>query len=81
MPLLIPDDVLRQAGVTEREARLEFACRLFEAGKLDLHAAATLAELTRQDFEDALLARGIAVHRPAVDDLRRDVEHLRKAGV
>jgi hypothetical protein len=30
--LTVPDEVLRQAGLSEREALLEFACRLFDAG-------------------------------------------------
>lgn len=81
MPLLIPDDLLRQAGLTESEARVEIACRLFGAGKLDLHTAGLLAALSRSELEDALLTRGIPVHRPSVDDLRQDVEHLRDAGV
>lgn len=80
MPLTIPDDVLRQAGLTEQEARVEFACRLYEAGKLTLHAAATVAGFDRSAFEDALLDRHIPIHAVTVDDLRRDVEHLKQAG-
>ncbi len=38
MPLVIPDDALREAGLSEREALIEFACHLFEAGKLHLWA-------------------------------------------
>ena len=32
----IPDDLLKEAGLDEREALVEFACRLFDAGKLPL---------------------------------------------
>jgi predicted HTH domain antitoxin len=81
MPLTIPDDVLRQAGLTEREARIEFACRLFDAGKIALRAAIQIADLTRSEMEDALLDRGIAIYRPTMDDLRQDIENLRRAGV
>ncbi len=44
MPLIIPDEALEAAGMTEREARLEIGCRLFEIGKLTLWSAAKLAQ-------------------------------------
>ena len=34
MPVVISDETLKQAGLTEREAVVEIACRLFDAGKL-----------------------------------------------
>ncbi len=37
--LIVPDEMLRQAGLSEREALLEFACRLFDAGRLSLWSA------------------------------------------
>jgi hypothetical protein len=33
MPVIIPDETLKQAGLTESEARIEIACRLFDADK------------------------------------------------
>jgi predicted HTH domain antitoxin len=81
MPLTIPDDVLRRVGLTEEEARVEFACRLFESGRIGLHAARALAGLTRAAMEDALLDRGIPIYHLTVEDVRRDVETLRRAGV
>jgi predicted HTH domain antitoxin len=40
MPLVISDDVLQAAGLSEREAKIEIACRWFDAGKLSIgHAA------------------------------------------
>ena len=35
MPVIIPDETLKQAGLTEKEALIEIACRLFDADKLD----------------------------------------------
>jgi predicted HTH domain antitoxin len=57
MPLTISDEQLKAMGLDEREARVEFACRLFEAGKLDLWPAAQLAGLTRAEMEGELRAR------------------------
>ena len=54
--LVVPDDVLREAGLSETEAVVELACRLFEAGKLTLWPAARLAGLDRVAMEEALAA-------------------------
>ena len=81
MPIVnIPDDLLREAGLSEREAVIEFACRLFDAGKLTLWSAARLANLDRAQMEDALLARGIAIYRPQLSDLTEDLATLRHLG-
>ena len=77
----IPDQVLRQAGLSEHEALVEFACRLFEAGKITLWSAAQLAGLDRNGIEDALLARGIPIYRPTVEDLAQDLETLDRLGI
>jgi hypothetical protein len=33
MPVVIPDETLKEAGLTEREMVVEIACRLIDAGK------------------------------------------------
>jgi predicted HTH domain antitoxin len=75
----IPDDVLKQAGLTERDARIEVACRLYDAGKLTLFAARQVAGLSHRDeMEDELISRGIAVYRPTMEDLESDLRTLKK---
>jgi predicted HTH domain antitoxin len=81
MPLVIPDDVLREAGLNERDALIEVACRLFDAGKLTLWSAARLAGLSRVAFEDELLARGISWLRPDPHDLAEELAALDRLGV
>ena len=76
MPLLIPDEILQSAGMDEREARIEIACRLFGAGKLALWPAAKLARLDRVAFEEELLGRGIPIHRPTPEELAEDLSRL-----
>jgi predicted HTH domain antitoxin len=78
MTLHIPDDVLKQTGLDERGLLIEVACRLFDAGKLTLHAAGKLAGLSRVEMEDELLDRRIAIYRPTVEDLRDDLRTLEK---
>ena len=81
MPLTIPDDILKQAGLTEKEARVEVACRLIDAGKLALWPAAKWADLTRVEFEQELLVRKIAVYRPTRQDLEAEVSALDRLGL
>ena len=80
MTLTIPDDVLEQAGLTQQGVLIEFASRLFDAGKLTLSAACRLAGLSRDEFQAELHARNITVFRPTVQDYRDDVEALRRMG-
>ena len=79
--LTVPDEVLRQAGLSEREALVEFACRLFDAGRLGLWSAAQLAGLDRNGMEDALLERKIPIYRPTVEDLAQDLATLDGLGI
>jgi predicted HTH domain antitoxin len=84
MTLSIPDDILKAAGLSERDALVEFACRLFDAGKLPKSLAARLCGLDRPSFEAELHRRGLTVYRTTVEDYEQDLEsfsmHARKAG-
>lgn len=81
MPLVIPDEVLQEAGLGERDALIEFAFRLFDAGKLSLWGAARLAGLSRVAFEEELLARRIPLARPKENDLADDLAALDRLGI
>ena len=76
MPLTIQDELLDQAGLSPKAARVEIACLLFASGKLTLPAAARWAAASRSDFEGELLARSIPLFRPSPDDLDRELETL-----
>jgi predicted HTH domain antitoxin len=80
MPVVIPDEVLQQAGLSEREALIEIACRLFDLEKLYLPDAARLAGLTRVEMEGELMKRKIPIYRPTVEDLMSDLETLKRLG-
>ena len=77
MPVIIPDETLKRAGLSEDEARIEIACRLYDADKLHLWPAAQLARLSRDEFESALISRGIAVHRIDEDYLKHELDMSR----
>jgi len=59
MPLVIPDETLRAAGLSEVEAKVEIACRWFDAGKLAFGHAAALAGLSEVEFEAELEGHGV----------------------
>ena len=80
MPLTIPDQLLNEAGLSERDARIEIACRLYDANKLTMPAAVRWAGLSRVEFEEELLQRKIAISRPTPEDLKQDLETLRRLG-
>jgi predicted HTH domain antitoxin len=80
MPVLISDETLRAAGMNEREAKLEIACRWFDAGKLSLGHAAQLAGIGRDEFEGELDRRAIPRHRYTDEMLDNDVAALKKLG-
>jgi predicted HTH domain antitoxin len=81
LTLSLSDDVLKQAGMSADEARIEIACRLFDAGKLDLWPAAQLAELSRVEFEAELMKRKIPIYRLSLDDLLAEQQALDELGI
>ena len=78
--VIISDQSLKQAGLSESEALVEIACRLFDARKLPLWPAAQLAKLTRSEFESELLLRGIDIYRIDEAYLQHELEMSRKLG-
>ncbi|NLF09641.1 MAG: UPF0175 family protein [Pirellulaceae bacterium] len=78
--LQVPDDLLKEAGLSESEAMIELACRLFESGKLPLWSAAKLAGVDRVVMEEALSQRSIPLYRPTLDDLAQDIDTMERIG-
>jgi predicted HTH domain antitoxin len=54
MPLTFTDEFLKDAGLTERDILIEFACMVYEMGRLSLPAAAQCAHLSPAEFEQEL---------------------------
>ena len=78
MGLLVSDDILKEAGVTERDVLVELACRWFDGGRLSLPSATKIAGIGRSEFENQLALRGIAAYRPTVQDLVEDMQTLKE---
>ena len=74
MPLTISDPDLEKMGMTEDEARVEIACRMYDCGKLSFGPAIRWSGLTRTAFESALIDRGLPVYRITEEMLREELE-------
>ena len=80
MPVTITDDMLHSAGLSEQEAKLEIACRLYDAGKLTLPEASRWAGASRTELESALLARGLPLIRVDESYWRAEVDNMQRLG-
>jgi len=75
MYIEIPDDL----GVTEEQARLDFAVGLYSSHTVSLARAARLAGSSRVDFQRILAERGIPLAYDS-GDLEDDVATLKRLG-
>jgi predicted HTH domain antitoxin len=78
MPLTIPDQLLLEAGLSEQQARLEIACRLYDAGTLTMPQATRWAAISRTEFEAALLERHLPLVRVDEHYWQQEVESLER---
>ncbi len=76
MNFTIPDEYLRESGLTERQIILEIACRLFAVQILEKHDAARLCGLSRVEFEDELYKRGLPVIIYTLEMWEQDLKTL-----
>ena len=78
MSAIIPDETLNACGMTEAEFKLEIAVMLFQADKLTLGQASTLAEVNKGRFQEVLKERNIPLYTYEVEDFELDLKNLRK---
>jgi len=76
MTLTLPDDIINKTGLSQRDALIEFACHLYDAQKLDAPAASRLAGLSRGEFEDELLKRGLPLVRVTQEYWQQELQTL-----
>jgi predicted HTH domain antitoxin len=75
MQIEIPDDL----GITEEQARLDFAVGLYSSHTASLARAARLAGRSRLEFQRILAERGIPLSYDT-DDLDEDIATLNRLG-
>jgi predicted HTH domain antitoxin len=73
MTLTIPDRVLQDSGLSERDFLIEIACRLYDAHVIEQPEAVRLSGLSRVEFWAELERRGLPwmhIDYPIDDDLK-----------
>ncbi|MBI4748611.1 MAG: UPF0175 family protein [Acidobacteria bacterium] len=79
MSLVIPDEILQTAHMTEHELRQEIAVMLFQKEKLTLGQASRLADLSQIQFQHVLASRHIPVHYD-IREFEADLNTLKQLG-
>lgn len=75
MGMVIPDDILQSARMTEDELRREIELLLFQKEKLTLGQAGRLAGMDLLQFQHLLAGHGIPVHY-GVAEFEEDMKTL-----
>ena len=75
MSVVIPDDILRAAQMTEDELRLEVAILLYKQNKISSGKVRAWTGLSVIDFQHELARRGLLINYN-VEDLQADIETL-----
>ena len=75
MSLVIPDEFLQTAHISEAELKLEIAILLFQQEKITLGTASQFAEINQLEFQRILGSRKIPIHY-GIEELRQDLKTL-----
>ena len=80
MPLIISDDTLNAAHLSENEMLLEIALTLYASERFTLAQAASFAGLSRMEFQHHAAERRISVHYDCeeLEEDSRTFAHLRR---
>ncbi len=79
MSIVISDELLVAARMTEAEMKQEIAVLLFQKEKFTLAQASRFAGMNRVAFQHLLASRHIPVHY-GVEDFEQDIKNLREIG-
>ena len=79
MSIVISDDILQAARMSEEELKQEIAILLFQKNKLTLAQASRVAGLSRLQFQHLLASRQILVHYD-VAEFEEDLKTLEEMG-
>ncbi|MEM1173019.1 MAG: UPF0175 family protein [Cyanobacteria bacterium P01_H01_bin.35] len=79
MSVVIPDDVLISAGMSEAQLKLEIAIMLFQQDRISIGKARRLAGINLLDFQREIAERGICLHY-YVEEFEDDIKTLQEMG-
>lgn len=75
MSLVIPDEFLQTAHISEATLKLEIAILLFGQEKITLGAASQFADMNQLEFNHILGSRKITIHY-GIEEFRQDLRTL-----
>ncbi len=75
MSLVIPDEFLQNANISEADLKLEIAIILFQQSKITLGTASQFANMNQLEFQRILGSRQIPIHY-GVEEFRQDLRTL-----
>jgi predicted HTH domain antitoxin len=79
MSVVVPDEILTTARMSEAEMRQEIAVMIFQRDKLTLAQAGRFAGMHRVAFQHLLASRQIPMHY-GVEDFEQDLQTLGDMG-
>ncbi|NES71968.1 MAG: UPF0175 family protein [Okeania sp. SIO2D1] len=79
MSVVIPDDVLVSARMSEAQLKLEIAIMLFQQDRISIGKARRLAGINLLEFQREISARGICIHYD-VEEFEEDIKTLQEIG-
>ncbi len=75
MAIIISDETLAKAQLTEQDFLIDLACYLYDKKRLSMRNAQALASLNLLDFQKELAKREIGTHYTQ-EDLNKDLQNL-----
>ncbi|WKN40761.1 UPF0175 family protein [Tunicatimonas pelagia] len=75
MALIISDETLAKAQLTEQDFLIDLACYLYDKKRLSMGKTRELADLNLLDFQKELAKREIDIHYTQ-EDLDKDLQNL-----
>jgi len=75
MAIIIPDDILQSAQVSDDELRLEIAIMLYSMNRLTIGQASEFCKLSQFEFQNILGERKIPINYD-VNEFKRDLKTI-----
>lgn len=79
MSLVISDEILNSAGLSDQELLIEIAVMLFQKERVSLGKASQIANMNYVEFQELLATRNIPMHYD-LEEFDEDVQTLKETG-
>ncbi|MEB3341350.1 UPF0175 family protein [Okeania sp.] len=79
MSVVIPDDVLKSARMSESQLKLEIAIMLFQQDRISIGKACGWAGINLLEFQREIAKGGICIHYD-VEEFEEDIKTLQEMG-